>query len=196
MPFPAFIENTRDGEKAYDVYTRMLKDRIVFLTGVVREEMANHLVAQLLLLESQNDKAPIIMYVNSPGGSVTHGMSIYDTMQYITSPIHTVVIGQAASMASLLACSGAHRSITTNSRHMIHQPLGGASGQATDVLIHANELVRWKEVLTSIYQKHTGQDYDKLVADMERDNYMTAEQAREYNLVDIIVENRVESTTD
>tara|TARA_E500000318_G_C3569062_1_gene216988 strand:- start:2247 stop:2837 length:591 start_codon:yes stop_codon:yes gene_type:complete len=196
MPFPAFIENTRDGEKAYDVYTRMLKDRIVFLTGVVREEMANHLVAQLLLLESQNDKAPIIMYVNSPGGSVTHGMSIYDTMQYITSPIHTVVIGQAASMASLLACSGAHRSITTNSRHMIHQPLGGASGQATDVLIHANELVRWKEVLTSIYQNHTGQDYDKLVADMERDNYMTAEQAKEYNLVDVIVENRVESTAD
>ncbi len=196
MPFPAFIETTRDGEKAYDVYTRMLKDRIVFLTGVVREEMANHLVAQLLLLESQNDKAPIVMYVNSPGGSVTHGMSIYDTMQYITSPIHTVVIGQAASMASLLACSGAHRSITTNSRHMIHQPLGGASGQATDVLIHANELVRWKEVLTSIYQKHTGQEYSKLEADMERDNYMTAEQAKEYNLVDEIVENRVESTTD
>ena len=196
MPFPAFIETTRDGEKAYDVYTRMLKDRIVFLTGVVREEMANHLVAQLLLLESQNDKAPIVMYVNSPGGSVTHGMSIYDTMQYITSPIHTVVIGQAASMASLLACSGAHRSITTNSRHMIHQPLGGASGQATDVLIHANELVRWKEVLTSIYEKHTGQEYSKLEADMERDNYMTAEQAKEYNLVDEIVENRVESTTD
>ena len=196
MPFPAFIETTRDGEKAYDVYTRMLKDRIVFLTGVVREEMANHLVAQLLLLESQNDKAPIVMYVNSPGGSVTHGMSIYDTMQYITSPIHTVVIGQAASMASLLACSGAHRSITTNSRHMIHQPLGGASGQATDVLIHANQLVRWKEVLTSIYQKHTGQEYSKLEADMERDNYMTAEQAKEYNLVDEIVENRVESTTD
>ena len=196
MPFPAFIEHTRDGEKAYDVYTRMLKDRIVFLTGVVREEMANHLVAQLLLLESQNDKAPIIMYVNSPGGSVTHGMSIYDTMQYITSPIHTVVIGQAASMASLLACSGEHRSITTNSRHMTHQPLGGASGQATDVLIHANELVRWKEVLTGIYQKHTGQDYAKLEADMERDNYMTAEQAKAYNLVDEIVERRIESTTD
>ena len=196
MPFPAFIEHTRDGEKAYDVYTRMLKDRIVFLTGVVREEMANHLVAQLLLLESQNDKAPIIMYVNSPGGSVTHGMSIYDTMQYITSPIHTVVIGQAASMASLLACSGEHRSITTNSRHMIHQPLGGASGQATDVLIHANELVRWKEVLTGIYQKHSGQDYAKLEADMERDNYMTAEQAKAYNLVDEIVERRIESTTD
>ena len=158
--------------------------------------MANHLVAQLLLLESQNDKAPIIMYVNSPGGSVTHGMSIYDTMQYITSPIHTVVIGQAASMASLLACSGEHRSITTNSRHMIHQPLGGASGQATDVLIHANELVRWKEVLTGIYQKHSGQDYAKLEADMERDNYMTAEQAKAYNLVDEIVERRIESTTD
>lgn len=196
MPFPAFIESTRDGEKAYDVYTRMLKDRIVFLTGVVREEMANHLVAQLLLLESQNNKAPIIMYVNSPGGSVTHGMSIYDTMQYILSPIHTVVIGQAASMASLLACSGAHRSITANSRHMIHQPLGGASGQATDVLIHANELVRWKEVLTSIYKKHTGQNYEKLVADMERDNYMTASQAVDYGLVDLIVEKRIETTTD
>ena len=196
MPYPAFIETTRDGEKAYDVYTRMLKDRIVFLTGVVAEDMANLLVAQLLLLESQNDKAPIIMYVNSPGGSVTHGMSIYDTMQYISSPVHTVVIGQAASMASLLACSGAHRSITTNSRHMIHQPLGGASGQATDVLIHANELIRWKEVLTGIYQNHTGQPLDVLVNDMERDNYMTASQALSYNLVDEIVEKRVESTTD
>lgn len=196
MPYPAFIETTRDGEKAYDVYTRMLKDRIVFLTGVVAEEMANHLVAQLLLLESQNNKAPIIMYVNSPGGSVTHGMSIYDTMQYISSPIHTVVIGQAASMASLLACSGAVRSITTNSRHMIHQPLGGASGQATDVLIHANELLRWKEVLTGIYEKHTPQTYEQLQHDMERDNYMTAQQALDYGLVDEIVEKRIESTID
>jgi ATP-dependent Clp protease, protease subunit len=196
MPYPAFIENTRDGEKAYDVYTRMLKDRIVFLSGVVGEEMAGHLVAQLLLLESQNDKAPIIMYINSPGGSVTHGMSIYDTMQYITSPVHTVVIGQAASMASLLACSGAHRSITTNSRHMIHQPLGGASGQATDVLIHANELLRWKEVLTGIYEKHTPQTLETLQQDMERDNYMTAKQALAYGLVDEIVERRIESNPD
>lgn len=196
MPYPAFIETTRDGEKAYDVYTRMLKDRIVFLSGVVGEEMAGHLVAQLLLLESQNDKAPIIMYINSPGGSVTHGMSIYDTMQYITSPIHTVVIGQAASMASLLACSGAHRSITTNSRHMIHQPLGGASGQATDVLIHANELLRWKEVLTGIYEKHTPQTLETLQQDMERDNYMTAKQALAYGLVDEIVERRIESNPD
>ncbi len=196
MPYPAFIESTRDGEKAYDVYTRMLKDRIVFLSGVVGEEMAGHLVAQLLLLESQNDKAPIIMYINSPGGSVTHGMSIYDTMQYITSPIHTVVIGQAASMASLLACSGAHRSITTNSRHMIHQPLGGASGQATDVLIHANELLRWKEVLTGIYEKHTPQTLETLQQDMERDNYMTAKQALAYGLVDEIVERRIESNPD
>ena len=196
MPYPAFIETTRDGEKAYDVYTRMLKDRIIFLSGVVGEEMAGHLVAQLLLLESQNDKAPIIMYVNSPGGSVTHGMSIYDTMQYITSPIHTVVIGQAASMASLLACSGAHRSITTNSRHMIHQPLGGASGQATDVLIHANELLRWKEVLTGIYEKHTPQTLETLQQDMERDNYMTAKQALAYGLVDEIVERRIESNPD
>ena len=190
MPFPAYIEKNKDGEKAYDVYTRMLKDRIVFLTGVVGEDMANHLVAQLLLLESQNESAPIVMYINSPGGSVTHGMAIYDTMQYINSPIHTVVIGQAASMASLLACAGDHRSITKNSRHMIHQPLGGASGQATDVLIHANELLRWKEVLTGIYEKHTGQPLEKLQADMERDNYMTAEQAMEYKLVDTIVEKR------
>lgn len=187
MPFPAFIEKNRDGEKAYDVYTRMLKDRIVFLTGQVAEEMSNHLIAQLLLLESQNDKAPIIMYVNSPGGSVTHGMAIYDTMQYIKSPIHTIILGQAASMASLLACAGEKRYITTNSRHMIHQPLGGASGQATDVLIHANELLRWKEVLTGIYQTHTGQPLEKLQQDMERDNYMTSQQALDYNLVDEIV---------
>ena len=193
MPFPAVIEIEKDGrEKAYDVYTRMLKDRIVFLTGVVAEEMANHLVAQLLLLESQNDKAPIIMYVNSPGGSVTHGMSIYDTMQYISSPIHTVVIGQAASMASLLACSGAVRSITTNSRHMIHQPLGGASGQASDIQIRANEIIRIKKELTESYVLHNtkGKTFEDFEAAMDRDNFMTSQEALDFGLVDEIISNR------
>ena len=193
MPYPAIIEKEKGGgEKAYDVYSRLLKDRIIFLQGVVEENMANHIVGQLLLLESQSS-APINMYVNSPGGSVTQGMAIYDTMNYIRSPIHTIVIGQAASMGSLLAQAGDKRFITKNSRHMIHQPLGGASGQATDVLIHANELLRWKEVLTGIYEKHTGQPLEKLQADMERDNYMTAEQAMEYKLVDTIVDKRIES---
>lgn len=190
MPFPAFIEKNRDGEKVYDVYTRMLKDRIIFLTGVVGEEMSNHLVAQLLLLESQDQDSRIVMYVNSPGGSVTAGMAIYDTMQYIKSPIHTIVIGQACSMGSLLACAGEHRSMTTNSRHMIHQPLGGASGQATEVEIQFKELQRWKQVLTEIYVKHTGHTFEQLEKDMDRDNFMTAEQALEYNLIDEVVSKR------
>lgn len=193
MPFPAIIEKEKGGgEKAYDVYSRLLKDRIIFLTGVVEENMANHIVGQLLLLESQSKTNPINIYINSPGGSVTQGMAIYDTMQYIASPITTIVIGQAASMGSLLAQAGDKRYITENSRHMIHQPLGGASGQATDVEIQAKELLRWKEVLTNIYVKHNskGKTYEELAKDMERDNYMTAEQAVEYGLVDEVVQQR------
>lgn len=192
MPYPAIIEREKGGgEKAYDVYSRLLKDRIIFLQGVVEENMANHIVGQLLLLESQSS-APINMYVNSPGGSVTQGMAIYDTMQYIKSPINTIVIGQAASMGSLLAQAGDTRYITKNSRHMIHQPLGGASGQATDVEIQAKELLRWKEVLTNIYVNHNtiGKTYEELAKDMERDNYMTAEQAVAYGLADEVVERR------
>lgn len=194
MPFPAIIEKEKGGgEKAYDVYSRLLKDRIIFLTGVVEENMANHIVGQLLLLESQSKTNPINIYINSPGGSVTQGMAIYDTMQYIASPITTIVIGQAASMGSLLAQAGDKRYITENSRHMIHQPLGGASGQATDVEIQAKELLRWKEVLTNIYVKHNskGKTYEELAKDMERDNYMTAEQAVAYGLVDEVVGKRV-----
>lgn len=189
MPFPAIIEKEKGGgEKAYDVYSRLLKDRIIFLQGVVEENMANHIVGQLLLLESQGS-APINMYVNSPGGSVTQGMAIYDTMQYIKAPIHTIVIGQAASMGSLLAQAGNKRYITQNSRHMIHQPLGGASGQATDVEIQAKELLRWKQVLTQIYVTHNtkGKTYEEFAKDMERDNFMTAEQAVEYGLADEVV---------
>ena len=192
MPYPAIIEKEKGGgEKAYDVYSRLLKDRIIFIQGVVEENMANHIVGQLLLLESQSS-APINIYVNSPGGSVTQGMAIYDTLQYIRSPITTIVIGQAASMGSLLAQAGDKRYITPNSRHMIHQPLGGASGQATDVEIHAKELLRWKEVLTNIYVKHNtkGKTYEELAKDMERDNYMTADQAVEYGLADEIVTPR------
>lgn len=194
MPFPAIIEKEKGGgEKAYDVYSRLLKDRIIFLSGVVEENMANHIVGQLLLLESQSKTNPINIYINSPGGSVTQGMAIYDTMQYIASPITTIVIGQAASMGSLLAQAGDKRYITENSRHMIHQPLGGASGQATDVEIQAKELLRWKEVLTNIYVKHNskGKTYEELAKDMERDNYMTAEQAVAYGLVDEVVGKRV-----
>lgn len=191
MPFPSIIETNKDGsEKAYDVYSRLLKDRIVFLQGVVEEHMSNHICAQLLLLESQDSKAPINIYVNSPGGSVVHGMAIYDVMQYIKSPITTIVMGQAASMGSLLAMAGDKRLITPNSRHMIHQPLGGASGQATEVEIQYRELQRWKDVLTKIYVKHTGHSFEKLVSDMDRDNFMTAEEALNYNLADTIVESR------
>ena len=192
MPFPAIIEKEKGGgEKAYDVYSRLLKDRIIFLQGVVEENMANHIVGQLLLLESQSS-APINMYVNSPGGSVTQGMAIYDTMNYIRSPIHTIVIGQAASMGSLLAQAGDKRFITKNSRHMIHQPLGGASGQATDVEIQANELLRWKQVLTNIYVNHNskGKTYEDLAKDMDRDYFMTAEEAVAYGLADEVVQSR------
>lgn len=191
MPFPAVIEIEKDGrEKAYDVYTRLAKDRILFLNGVVEENMANHIIATLLWLESQNPKAPINMYVNSPGGSVVAGMAIYDIMMYIQSPITTIVTGQAASMGSLLACAGNKRLVTVNSRHMIHQPLGGAQGQATEVEIAFRELQRWKKVLTDIYVKHTGHSYEKLEQDMDRDNFMTAEEAKDWGLIDEIVQKR------
>ena len=191
MPFPAIIETNKDGsEKAYDVYSRLLKDRIIFMQGVVEENMSNHICAQLLLLESQNPNSPINIYVNSPGGSVVHGMAIYDVMQYIKAPITTIVMGQAASMGSLLAMAGGKRFITPNSRPMIHQPLGGASGQATEVEIAYKELKRWKDVLTNIYAKHTGHDFAKLEEDMDRDNFMTAEEAVAYNLADEIVGKR------
>lgn len=189
---PIVLEQTSRGERSYDIYSRLLKDRIIMLDSDVNQHSASLIVAQMLFLESENPDKDIQFYINSPGGSVTAGMSIYDTMQFIKCDVSTIVLGQAASMGSLLAASGTagKRFILPNARHMIHQPLGGASGQATDVEIQARELLRWKEVLINIYVRHTGRDYDSLRADMERDNFMTAEQALSYNLVDKIVEHR------
>ena len=193
MPLtPVVIEQTSKGERSYDIFSRLLKDRIIMLEGAIDERVSSVLCAQLLFLESQEATRDITLYINSPGGLVTAGMAIYDTMQYISSDIQTVVIGQACSMGSLLASAGTRgkRLMLPHARHMIHQPLGGASGQATDVEIRANELLRWKRELTEIYVKTTGQTYDKLAADMERDKFMTPEEAVAYGLADRIVTTR------
>ena len=180
MPLvPIVIEQTSKGERSYDIFSRLLKDRIIMLEGPMDERTASVLCAQLLFLESQDSKKDITLYINSPGGLITAGMAIYDTMQYVRSDLQTIVIGQAASMGSLLAAAGTKgkRFILPHSRHMIHQPLGGTRGQATDIEIHAREIIRWKDELTKIYEKHTGQPLDKLKADMERDKFMTSEEA-------------------
>jgi ATP-dependent Clp protease, protease subunit len=189
---PIVLEQTAKGERSYDIYSRLLKDRIVMLDTDVNSHSASLIVAQMLFLESENPDKDILFYINSPGGSVTAGMSIYDTMQYIKCDVSTIVMGQACSMGSLLASSGVQgkRYILPNARHMIHQPLGGASGQATDVEIQARELLRWKEVLTSIYVTHTGKPFETLRADMERDNFMTAQQSVDYGLADKVIANR------
>jgi len=189
---PIVLENTSRGERSYDIYSRLLRDRIIMLDGEVNQHSASLVVAQMLFLESENPERAVSFYINSPGGSVTAGMSIYDTMQFIKSPVHTIVLGQAASMGSLLAAAGdpGHRYILPNARHMIHQPLGGASGQATDVEIQARELLRWKTVLTDIYVKHTGKAFDQLKSDMERDTFMTAEQSVVYGLADRMIQSR------
>ena len=189
---PIVLEQTAKGERSYDIYSRLLKDRIIMLDGEVHQHSASLVVAQMLFLESEDAERDIYFYINSPGGSVTAGMSIYDTMQYIRPQVQTIVMGQAASMGSLLAAAGApgKRSILPNARHMIHQPLGGASGQATDVEIQARELLRWKEVLINTYVKHTGRNFDQLKTDMERDNFMTAEQAVAYGLADKVINQR------
>ena len=193
MPLtPIVIEQTSKGERSYDIFSRLLKDRIIMLEGAIDERTSSVLCAQLLFLESQEATRDITLYVNSPGGLVTAGMAIYDTMQYISSDIQTVVVGQACSMGSLLASAGTKgkRLMLPHARHMIHQPLGGASGQATDVEIRANELLRWKRELTEIYEKTTGQPLDKLKQDMERDKFMTPEEAVAYGLADRIVTTR------
>ena len=191
---PIVIEQTSKGERSYDIFSRLLKDRIIFLEGAIEERTASLLCSQLLFLESQSTNKAITLYINSPGGLVTAGMAIYDTMQYISTDIQTIVVGQACSMASLLASAGTRgkRLMLPHARHMIHQPLGGASGQATDVEIRANELLRWKKELTEIYQKTTGKDIETLKADMERDKFMTPEEAVEYGLADRIVRSRAE----
>ena len=189
---PIVLEHTSKGERSYDIYSRLLRDRIVMLDTEVNSHSASLIVAQMLFLEAEDPGRDILFYINSPGGSVTAGMSIYDTMQFVKCDVSTIVMGQAASMGSLLACAGApgKRHILPNARHMIHQPLGGASGQATDVEIQARELLRWKQVLTDIYVKHTGKSHDVLKVDMERDHYMTADQSVEYGLADKIIARR------
>ena len=189
---PVVIEKESHGERSYDIYSRLLKDRIVMLDTEVSQTSASLIVAQLLFLESQNPEKPINFYINSPGGSVTAGMSIYDTMQFIKSPVHTIVMGQAASMGSLLAASGTtgHRSMLPYSRHMIHQPLGAASGQASDVEIQFKELNYWKKTLTNLYAEHTKVEIKKLTRDMDRDNFMNAKEAIEYGLADTIIKHR------
>ena len=189
---PMVLENTSKGERSYDIYSRLLRDRIIILDGEVNSHSSSLITAQLLFLEADNPDKAISFYINSPGGSVTAGMAILDTMNFIKPDIHTIVMGQAASMGSLLANAGTqgHRYILPNARHMIHQPLGGASGQATDVEIQARELLRWKKVLTDIYVQNTGKDYETLARDMERDFFMTAEEAVAYGLADRVITKR------
>ena len=199
MPLtPIVIEQTSKGERSYDIFSRLLKDRIIMLEGPIGENTASVLCAQLLFLESQDASKDITLYINSPGGLVTAGMAIYDTMQYVKSDIQTIVVGQACSMGSLLASAGTKGKsfMLPHSRHMIHQPLGGASGQATDVEIRANELLRWKKELTEIYEKTTGQPLDKLKADMERDKFMTPTEAVEYGLADRVISSRADDDAD
>ena len=190
---PIVVEKESRGERSYDIYSRLLKDRIIMLDTAVTEQSASLIVAQMLFLESENPNKPINFYINSPGGLVTAGMAIYDTMQFIKSPVHTTVMGQACSMGSFLAMAGepGKRKLLPNARHMIHQPLGGTSGQASDVEIQYKELARWKKVLTEIYATHTGKDLETLEKDMDRDNFMTPDEAVEYGLADEVVAKRV-----
>jgi ATP-dependent Clp protease protease subunit len=190
---PIVIEQTAKGERSYDIYSRLMRDRVILLEGEVHDQMANLIVAQLLFLESEGEK-DISMYINSPGGSVTAGMAIYDCMQFIKPDVQTIVMGQACSMGSLLANAGAKgkRMMLPNARHMIHQPSGGARGQATDMLIQVEEILAMKKNLTQIYVNHNsaGKTFEQLNADMERDNFMSAQQALAYGLIDKIIEKR------
>ncbi len=193
---PMVVEQSARGERAYDIYSRLLKERVIFCTGQVEEHMANLIVAQLLFLESENPEADINFYINSPGGVVTAGMAIYDTMQYIKCPVSTIVIGQAASMGALLLAGGAagKRYALSNSRVMIHQPLGGAQGQASDILIQAEEIKRTRDMINKILAGHTGQSEAKIAEDTERDNFMTAPEAKKYGLIDhVLVERDMKS---
>ncbi|WP_188410286.1 ATP-dependent Clp endopeptidase proteolytic subunit ClpP [Agaricicola taiwanensis] len=191
---PMVVEQTNRGERAFDIYSRLLKERIVFLTGPVEDNMASVIVAQLLFLEAENPKKEISMYINSPGGVVTAGLSIYDTMQYIKPQVSTLCIGQAASMGSLLLTAGAKdmRFITPNARVMVHQPSGGFRGQASDIERHAEDIIKIKRRLNEIYVKHTGQDYDTVEKTLDRDHFMSAEQARDFGIVDKVLEQRPE----
>jgi ATP-dependent Clp protease protease subunit len=195
---PMVVEQTARGERAFDIYSRLLKERIIFLTGAVFDQVSSLICAQLLFLESENPSKDIAFYINSPGGVVSSGLAIYDTMQYIRAPVSTVCIGQAASMGSLLLCAGAKnkRFALPNARVMVHQPSGGAQGQATDIEIQAREILTLRKRLNEIYVRHTGQPIEAIERRLERDSYMSAEEARDFGLVDEVVENRPLPTED
>jgi ATP-dependent Clp protease protease subunit len=191
---PMVVEQSSRGERAFDIYSRLLRERIIFLTGPVEDYGASLIVAQLLFLEAENPKKEISFYINSPGGVVTSGLSIYDTMQFIRCPVTTLCVGQAASMGSLLLTAGepGHRFALPNARIMVHQPSGGFQGQATDILIHAREIEALKRRLNEIYVKHTGREYDTIHQALERDNFMTADAAKEFGLIDEVILKRPE----
>ena len=194
---PMVVEQTARGERAYDIYSRLLKERVVFIVGPVEDHMANLVIAQLLYLESENPNKDIHLYINSPGGAVTSGLAIYDTMQFINCDISTICVGQAASMGALLLAGGTKgkRAVLPHSRVMVHQPSAGFQGQATDISIHANEVLELKRRLNTIFSKHTGQSVEQIEEDLERDRFLSAEAAVEYGIVDTVLETRTEIKT-
>ncbi|ACH38291.1 MULTISPECIES: ATP-dependent Clp endopeptidase proteolytic subunit ClpP [Citrifermentans] len=193
MLVPIVVEQTGRGERSYDIYSRLLKDRIIFLGGGIDDNVANLVIAQLLFLEAEDPDKDIHLYINSPGGVVTAGMAIYDTMRYIKAPVSTICVGQAASMGAFLLSGGekGKRYSLVNSRIMIHQPLGGFQGQATDIHIHAKEILRMKDQLNALLAEHTGQSVEKVAADTERDYFMSGEEAKNYGIIDAIVTRNV-----
>jgi ATP-dependent Clp protease protease subunit len=195
---PYVIEHSQRGERVFDIYSRLLRDRVVFLGTEIHDEVANVIVAQLLFLEADDPDKDIHLYINSPGGSITAGLAIYDTMQFIRSDVHTTCIGQAASMGAWLVAAGAHgkRTALANARILIHQPMGGARGQASDIYIQAQEILKLRERMNEILASHTGRDVEQIAADTERDYYMSAEEARDYGIVDVVVSERVVESSD
>ena len=195
---PQVIENTSRGERGFDIYSRLLRERIIFLTGPVEDHMASVIIAQLLFLEAENPKKEISLYINSPGGVVTAGLAIYDTMQFIRPKVTTLCVGQAASMGSLLLCAGeaGMRYALPNARVMVHQPSGGFQGQASDILRHAEDIMKIKRRLNEIYVKHTGRDYDTIENTLDRDHFMTADEAQAFGLIDRVETKRAEPSAD
>jgi ATP-dependent Clp protease protease subunit len=192
---PMVVEQTNRGERAYDIFSRLLKERIIFVTGPVEDSMATLVCAQLLFLEAENPKKEIALYINSPGGIVTSGMAIYDTMQFIRPAVSTLCVGQAASMGSLLLAAG-HKDMrfaTPNARIMVHQPSGGFQGQASDIERHARDILKMKRRLNEIYEKHTGRTYDEVERALDRDNFMSADEAKDWGLIDRVITSRVDS---
>ena len=195
---PQVVENTPRGERGFDIYSRLLRERIIFLTGPVEDGMASVIIAQLLFLEAENPKKEISMYINSPGGVVTAGMAIYDTMQFIKPKVSTLCVGQAASMGSLLLCGGeaGARFALPNSRIMVHQPSGGFQGQASDILRHAEDIMKVKKRLNDVYVRHTGRDYETIERTLDRDHFMSAEEAKDFGLIDEVLTKRPDAGDD